>query len=174
MRRDETRFPGTFIASHGCAEPQASPASLRVNGHISRPKKAGDSPLDDGKQFQLLLNGISDFAIYMLDPRGYVISWNVGAARLKGYQREEILGKHFSCFFPPEAIASGKPAAELQTAATEGRFEEECWRLRKDGSAFWANIVVTPMMTTLPPFVDSARSPEISVCKRRLLKKSTP
>ncbi|MFZ0796254.1 MAG: PAS domain S-box protein [Terriglobales bacterium] len=81
----------------------------------------------------------------MLDPKGRVISWNAGAARIKGYQSEEILGKDFSCFYKAEDIASGKPARELQESLSKGRFEEEHWRVRKDGSAFWASVVITPM-----------------------------
>ncbi len=97
------------------------------------------------ERFRLLLDGVKDYAIYMLDPKGRVISWNAGAARIKGYQSEEILGKDFSCFYGAEDIAAGKPARELQESLSKGRFEEEHWRVRKDGSAFWASVVITPM-----------------------------
>ena len=81
----------------------------------------------------------------MLDPEGHVISWNAGAARIKGYRNEEILGKHFSCFYIPADREIDKPSLELQESLAKGRFEEQAQRVRKDGSAFWANVVITPM-----------------------------
>ena len=92
---------------------------------------------------RLLIDSIQDYAIYMLDPVGCVVSWNSGAERLKGYQAEEIIGQHFSRFFTPEDCALGKPEAELHTAMTAGRYAEEGWRVRKDGSHFWASVVIT-------------------------------
>jgi len=92
-----------------------------------------------------LLDGVKDYAIYMLDPEGRVVSWNEGAARIKGYQSEEILGKHFSCFYLPEERDAGKPSRELQESLLKGRFEEQAQRVRKDGSAFWADVLITPM-----------------------------
>ncbi|MFT3766395.1 MAG: PAS domain-containing sensor histidine kinase [Minicystis sp.] len=91
----------------------------------------------------MLVQSIRDYAIFMLDPGGHVRTWNAGAEHIKGYAREEIVGKHFSTFYPPEDIESGKPAMELRVAAAEGRFEDEGWRLRNDGSRFWANVVIT-------------------------------
>jgi PAS domain S-box-containing protein len=97
------------------------------------------------EQFRLLVNGVKDYAIFMLDPTGRVVSWNTGAERIKGYHAEEILGRDFSCFFSPEDIASGKPAMELEAAAVNGRFEDEGWRIRKDGSRFWTNVIVSAL-----------------------------
>jgi PAS domain S-box-containing protein len=93
--------------------------------------------------FRLLIEAVQDYAIFTLDAGGRVNSWNVGAQRLKGYQASEILGQHFSVFYPLEDIAKGKPQRELQIAASDGRIEDEGWRLRKDGSRFWANVVIT-------------------------------
>jgi diguanylate cyclase (GGDEF)-like protein/PAS domain S-box-containing protein len=93
----------------------------------------------------LLLGSITDYAIFMLDADGCVVSWNKGAERLKGYRADEIVGQHFSRFYPEEDVAGGKPAIELRVAASEGRFEEEGWRVRKDGSLFWANVIITPI-----------------------------
>jgi PAS domain S-box-containing protein len=95
--------------------------------------------------FRLLVQGVLDYAIFMLDPRGHIVSWNPGAERIKGYQPDEIIGKHFSVFYPPEDNAADKPARELKTAIAEGRLEDEGWRLRKDGTRFWANVVITPL-----------------------------
>jgi PAS domain S-box-containing protein len=95
------------------------------------------------ERFRLLVDAVQDYAIFMLDVEGYVSSWNTGAARIKGYGVSEIIGKHFSIFYPEEDIRAGKPARELEVAAREGRFEDEGWRLRKDGSRFWANVILT-------------------------------
>src|SRR5215469_13562112 len=95
--------------------------------------------------FQLLVQSVKDYAIFLLDPHGRVASWNAGAERIKGYTVDEILGKHFSVFYPSQAIAALHPDKELEIAVREGRFEDEGWRLRKDGSRFWANVVITPL-----------------------------
>jgi PAS domain S-box-containing protein len=93
--------------------------------------------------YQLMVESVRDYAIFMLDPNGHIASWNQGAQRIKGYTADEIIGQHFSVFYTPEDIAAGKPAWELEAAARDGRFEDEGIRLRKDGSAFWANVVLT-------------------------------
>ncbi len=95
------------------------------------------------ERFRLLVEAVQDYAIFMLDPAGYVVSWNNGAQRIKGYQGAEIIGKHFSCFYPPEDLKNGKPQWELEVASKEGRFEDEGWRIRKDGSRFWATVIIT-------------------------------
>ena len=100
-------------------------------------------PQDSSDLFRRLVESVSDYAIFALDAKGYVSSWNPGAERIKGYTGDEIIGRHFSSFYPPEDIASGKPAWELEVAAREGRVEDEGWRLRKDGSRFWANVVIS-------------------------------
>ncbi|MET7644329.1 PAS domain S-box protein [Streptomyces sp. NPDC005426] len=102
------------------------------------------APLSDAA-FTLLVQGVLDYGIFMLDPQGYIISWNAGAERIKGYKAEDILGQHFSVFYPPEDQASGKPQWELETAVAEGRLEDEGWRVRQDGSRFWANVVITAL-----------------------------
>jgi PAS domain S-box-containing protein len=93
--------------------------------------------------FRLLVENVRDYAIFMLDPEGRVSTWNAGAENIKGYRKEEILGKHFSVFYSPDAIARRFPQYELDMAREHGRFEDEGWRLRKDGSKFWANVVIT-------------------------------
>ncbi|HEY2292718.1 MAG TPA: ATP-binding protein [Thermoanaerobaculia bacterium] len=95
--------------------------------------------------FRLLVEGVKDYAIFMLDPQGRVASWNRGAELIKGYRADEILGRHFSAFYPADAIARGWPEHELQMAQVEGRFEDEGWRVRKDGSLFWANVIITAL-----------------------------
>ena len=93
--------------------------------------------------FRLFVESVQDYAIFMLDPAGKVVTWNAGAERIKGYQSSEILGRDFSCFYPEEDIQVGKPQKHLDEAAAEGRMEYEGWRVRKDGSKFWANVVMT-------------------------------
>ena len=95
------------------------------------------------ERFRLFVEAVRDYAIFMLDPEGNIASWNTGAQRIKGYEAPEIIGRHFSCFYPPEDVQHGKPQWELQVAAREGRFEDEGWRVRKDGSRFWANVIIT-------------------------------
>jgi PAS domain S-box-containing protein len=97
------------------------------------------------ERFRLLVEGVKDYAIFMLDPDGYIVSWNAGAERLKGYKATEIIGKHFSVFYPPDKIAEKWPEQELVMARADGRFEDEGWRIRKDGSRFWANVVITTL-----------------------------
>jgi len=97
------------------------------------------------EKFRLLVSGIRDYAIFMLDPQGKIASWNVGAESIKGYKAEEIIGEHFSRFYPPEALERKLPEMELEVAARVGRFEDEGWRLRKDGTAFWANVIITAL-----------------------------
>ncbi|PWU12872.1 MAG: hypothetical protein C5B50_20690 [Verrucomicrobia bacterium] len=93
----------------------------------------------------LLVKSIKDYAILLLDKEGKVLTWNAGAERIKGWKANEIIGQHFSRFYPPEDIARGKAEEELRTARDEGRFEDEGWRVRKDGSRFWANVIVTAL-----------------------------
>ncbi|VCU68110.1 Autoinducer 2 sensor kinase/phosphatase LuxQ [Pigmentiphaga humi] len=106
------------------------------------PSAPGAAPTID---FRLLVNSIEDYAIFMLDPGGYVTTWNAGARKIKGYAPDEILGRHFSVFYPEDAIARNWPQQELEQAAARGRLEDEGWRVRKDGSTFWANVVITAL-----------------------------
>jgi PAS domain S-box-containing protein len=93
--------------------------------------------------FRLLVEAVQDYAIFILNPDGCVSTWNIGAQRIKGYKADEIIGKHFSCFYPDEDVRNRKPQRELVAATKDGRFEDEGWRLRKDGSRFWANVIIT-------------------------------
>jgi PAS domain S-box-containing protein len=103
-------------------------------------------PLRDNQgPYHLMVASVKDYAIYMLDVDGHVMSWNAGAARFKGYRAKEIIGKHFSRFYTKDDLERGKPALGLQTAIAEGRFEDEGWRVRKDGSQFWADVVLTAL-----------------------------
>jgi len=117
-------------------------------GHYSAQPYApfdDDAPETDEQRSRVLIEAVTDYAIYMLDPHGIVTSWNRGAQRFKGYTPDEIVGEHFSCFYTEEDRKSGLPMRALETAAREGRFEQEGWRVRKDGSRFWAHVVIDPI-----------------------------
>jgi PAS domain S-box-containing protein len=114
----------------------AATASVLVSRQLARRRVAE-------QRLRLLVGSVRDYAIYMLDPDGHVRSWNAGAQLIKGYTEAEILGQHFSRFFTPEDAAAGKPQAALRAAVAAGRYEEENWRVRKDGSRFWADVVIT-------------------------------
>lgn len=109
-------------------------------------RKVGERILRDNEErLRLLVQGVQKYAIFQLDPAGYMVSWNSGAERLKGYSSEEIIGKHFSVFYPQEDVMNERPQNILATAARDGQSEDEGWRVRKDGSRFWANVVITAL-----------------------------
>jgi PAS domain S-box-containing protein len=131
--------------SHRVANPQ--PEERQETG------PDGDLPVDGTPRLpasdlhRLMVASVRDYAIFMLDERGHIASWNVGAERIKGYTTAEILGRHFSTFYPAEDVDAGKPAMELRVAARDGRFEDEGWRVRKDGTLFWANVIISAVHT---------------------------
>jgi PAS domain S-box-containing protein len=116
---------------------------MELETRRGRPLGSGSDPAD--AQFRLLVESVSDYAIYLLDTAGRVVSWNAGAERIKGYAAAEILGRHFSLFYPADERAAGRPQHMLEQAAREGRITAEGWRLRKDGSRFWADVVITAL-----------------------------
>src|SRR5262249_5424860 len=111
----------------------------------------------DAERYRLLVDSITDYAIYMLDRHGRVVSWNPGAQRFKGYAAAEILGRHFGVFYTEEDRRAGMPELALRTAAEEGRFEREAWRVRKDGSRFWAHVVIDPIWSPTREIVGFAK-----------------
>lgn len=113
---------------------------------ISIDRASGYSNVPEGNEiFRLLIESIRDYAIFVLDPVGIVLTWNAGARAMKGYTKEEIVGKHFSVFYPPESMESKWPQRELALAEKEGRFADEGWRIRKDGTSFWASVMITAL-----------------------------
>ncbi|MBC3918471.1 PAS domain S-box protein [Undibacterium sp. CY18W] len=129
----------------------------KITRDITDRKKAEEALRLSEQQFRLLVQGVTDYAIYMLDKDGYVSNWNSGAQRIKGYRQEEVIGTHFSRFYTPEDQRSGVPQRALLTARTEGRFEQEGWRVRKDGSQFRAHVVIDPIYNAFSEFVGYAK-----------------
>jgi PAS domain S-box-containing protein len=117
----------------------------KVTRDMTEQREAQQALLDSERRFRLLVEGVVDYAMYMLDPGGIITNWNRGAERIKGYKAGEVVGRHFSIFHTPEDRQAGTPGRALETALKEGRFESEGWRLRKDGSRFWASVVVHPI-----------------------------
>ena len=143
IRKDGSRF-----WAHVVIDPIVDPSSLRVVGYakitrdLTERKRSADALLQSEQQFRILLQSVTDYAIYMLDSGGNVVSWNAGAERIKGYAPEEIIGRHFSTFYTEEDRAAGLPAQSLAAAARDGRYEREGWRVRKDGTRFIAHVVI--------------------------------
>ncbi len=113
--------------------------------HTAHPDKSNGSPLGSESSYRQLVNCITDYAIIMIDFQGKVVTWNPGAEKIKGYRADEIVGKDFSCFYTPEDLAQGLPAKEMKIAAEQSRYEDEGWRVRKDGSRFWASVVISAL-----------------------------
>lgn len=143
IRKDGTRFWASVILTP-VRDDQGKPMGFaQLMRDLTEHRHKEEALHRSEERFRLLVEGVVDYALYMLDPQGRVTTWNLGAERIKGYRAEEIIGKHFSAFFPEEAIRSGAPARELLIAEEQGRFEDEAWRVRKDGSRFWANVILT-------------------------------
>jgi len=142
VRRDGTRFWASVVIDPVRTPDGTLIGFAKVTRDLSERRLAEDALRRSEERFRLLVQGVTDYAIYMLDPTGMVTSWNPGAQRFKGYAAEEIVGQHFSRFYRDEDRASGLPDVALGTAAREGRFEAEGWRVRKDGTHFWANVVI--------------------------------
>jgi PAS domain S-box-containing protein len=135
----------TSLSRFASAAYQATQALKRDEAHRVAEECAAKALRESERQFRLLINSITDYALFMLDPNGIIVSWNAGAKRIKGYTRDEIIGQHFSVFYPEQDRIAGKPTRALEAAATQGRYEAEGWRIRKDGSQFWANAVIDPI-----------------------------
>src|SRR5688500_5492178 len=141
IRKDGSRFPAV-VSVTALRDDEARIIGYLLIGTDNSARKHAEEKLrwTEGS-FRLMVESVSDYAIVMLDPEGHVVSWNAGAQRIKGYQTDEIVGRHFSTFYKEEDVTNGKPQHDLDQVSANGRYEDEGWRIRKDGSQFWANIV---------------------------------
>ncbi|MFJ2682827.1 PAS domain S-box protein [Pseudomonas sp. NPDC087342] len=144
------RKDGTLFWSHVVIDPIIDPSGTlvgfaKITRDLTDRKMAEETLKQSEQQFRLLVQSVTDYAIYMLSPDGYLTNWNLGAQRIKGYRPEEVIGKHFSMFYTPADREAGEPQRALATATREGRFENKAWRLRKDGTQFLAHVVVDPI-----------------------------
>ncbi|WP_436196832.1 PAS domain S-box protein [Paraburkholderia hospita] len=142
VRKDGSQFWASVVIDPLRDDSGKLVGFAKITRDITERKAAQEALRESEQRFSLLVQGVIDYAIYMLSPTGEVTNWNAGAERIKGYSRDEILGKHFSCFYTEEDRAGGLPAQTLAIARTDGRCEREGWRVRKDGSRFWAHVVV--------------------------------
>lgn len=145
LRADGTRFRANVVLTAVRDASEALVGFAHVTRDLTERRKTEEQLRHSEDRLRLLIASVSDYAIFVLDPNGRVATWNLGAERLKGYTADEIIGQHFSRFYPPEDVAAGKCEMELEVAAAVGRFEDEGWRVRKDGSLFWANVIITAL-----------------------------
>jgi len=148
VRKDGTRFFADVVITALRDEAGNLTGFAKVTRDLTEKRAEEERRYEQEQRFRMIVESVRDYAIFMLDPQGYVATWNPGAARIKGYTPEDIIGHHFSVFYPEPRRSNGDPEVELRTALAEGRFEEEGWRVRKDGTTFWASVVLTPVFAS--------------------------
>jgi PAS domain S-box-containing protein len=144
LRKDGTKFLASVVID-AIYEDGQFVGFAKITRDITERNTAAEALKESERHFRLLVNGVTDYALYMLDPNGIVTNWNAGGQRIKGYLPGEIIGQHFSRFYSPADRAAGRPARALRLALENGRYEEEGWRVRKDGTFFWAGVVIDPI-----------------------------
>ena len=156
VRKDGSKFLASVVID-ALYEENELVGFAKITRDITERNKAADSLRESERHFRLLVNGVTDYALYMLDPTGVVTNWNPGAQRIKGYLPNEIIGQHFSRFYSSADQAAGRPARALRLALESGRYEEEGWRVRKDGTFFWASVVIDPIRDDENRFIGFAK-----------------
>jgi PAS domain S-box-containing protein len=142
VRKDGTRFWASVVVDRINDDHGKLIGFAKITRDMTDKREAQQALLEAERRFRLLVQGVTDYSIFMLDPDGRVTNWNAGAARIKGYSADEIVGQHFSRFYTPEDLDAGLPTKAIETARKTGRYEAEGWRVRKDGSRFWASVVL--------------------------------
>jgi PAS domain S-box-containing protein len=145
VRKDGTRFWANVVITALRDESGALVGFAKVTRDLTQRRENEERLRASEERFRLLVQSVQDYAIFMLDPQGRISSWNEGAQRIKQYTAAEVIGRHFSIFYPPEDVAAGKTEQKLEAARAEGHVEDEGWRVRKDGTRFWANVVITAL-----------------------------
>ena len=169
VRKDGTRFWASVVIDP-VHDPDGEVIGFaKVTRDISARREAERRLFESEQRFRLLVQGVRDYAIYMLDRNGRITNWNSGAASIKGYSAEEIVGEHFSRFYTPEDRANGEPARALETALNEGKYEKEAWRVKKDGTRFWASVVIDPIYDDYGEFIGFAKITRDMTDKKRAL-----
>jgi len=156
LRKDGSRFLASVVI-HAIYQEGKLIGFAKITRDITERSKANSALKESESKFRLLVSGVTDYALYMLDPNGIVTNWNAGGERIKGYAPDEIIGQHFSRFYSDVDRANGRPARALHLARTNGRYEEEGWRVRKDGSFFWASVVIDPIHDDRGDFLGFAK-----------------
>src|ERR1700722_10383919 len=141
LRKDGTKFLA-FVVIDAIYEDDKLIGFAKITRDVTERHKASEALKESERHFRLLVSGVTDYALYMLDPSGIITNWNAGGQRIKGYAPEEIIGQHFSRFYSAADQAAGRPARALRLAREQGRYEEEGWRGRKDGTFFWGSVII--------------------------------
>jgi PAS domain S-box-containing protein len=147
LRKDGSRFWASVVITALRPSDAMGAGFIKITRDLTERREAEEAIRLSEERLRLLIDGVREYAIFQLSPEGLVVTWNAGAQRTNGYQADEIIGRHFSCFYPPDAVSSGKPEWELRTASQEGSVEDEGWRVRKDGTRYWANVVLTALVS---------------------------
>ena len=171
VKRDGTLFWANIVISRLLDSERKIIGFVKVTRDLTQRRKAEERLRESEEKFRLLVSAVKEYAIFMLDPNGNVATWNDGAQWLKGYEPQEIIGQHFSRFYPEEDICAKKPEWELEEAILTGRFEDEGWRIRKDGTRFWANVIITATRNEKGKLIGFSKVTQDLTKRRRLEEK---